>query len=292
MKLSVAVRGMAALVMLAGVCVAQSASPAASPATKKSGNFFNKWEDRVRATSAKQPTWPVPVISGTPQITQLFRTDFVRQYTAAHTTTWNYDGGKGFNFIPYDNLEVDVNLPAYFQRNNPKVLDGAGDFSMAVKFRPFSGNEKHHNYSTAFQLTATGATGSYKNGVAKTTFTPTVLAGKGFGRFNVLSTLGATMPTGSVQTIGRTITWNTVAQYKVGKIFWPELEVNSNFYHLGPNDGKNQTFISPGLMVSKIKLRKNPKDRLGLVFGVGFQIATSSFHAYNHALVLTTRITF
>jgi hypothetical protein len=50
--------------------------------------------------------------------------------------------------------------------------------------------------------------------------------------------------------------------------------------------------MTPGLMVSKIKIRKDPKDRLGLMFGTGMQIATSSYHSYNHGLVLTTRITF
>jgi hypothetical protein len=264
----------------------------ASVGIAQTSNFFTKWEDRVRATSAKQPSWPVPVISPTPQLSQLVRTDVVHQYTATHFSTWNYGNGKGFNFIPYDNLEVDVNLPPYIQHNNSKVADGAGDFSMVVKYRPFAGNGENHNYSTGFQVAATGPTGSYKNGTARTTFTPTLMGGKGFGKLDVISTLGATLPVSSARTIGRTVTWNIVAQYKVGKMFWPEIEVNSNFYHLGPNDGKNQTFISPGLMVSKIKLRHDPKDRLALVFGAGFQIATSRFHAYNHGLVLTSRITF
>ncbi|CAN5683267.1 hypothetical protein BH10ACI4_BH10ACI4_04080 [soil metagenome] len=277
---------------LIAACVLAFQVSAVAPVLAQNSNFFSKWENRVRVTSAKQPAWPVPVISPTPQLAQLFRTDFVRQYTPTHFTTWNYDNSKGFNFIPYDNLEIDVNLPPFIQHNNSKVADGAGDFSMVAKFRPFSGNEKHHNYSTAFQLAATGATGSYKNGTARTTFTPTLMGGKGYGRANILTTLGATMPVGSVATIGRTITWNTVAQVHVGKLFWPELEVNSNFYHGGPNDGKNQTFLSPGMMVSKIKFRRDPKDRLGLVFGAGFQIATSAFHTYNHGLNLTTRITF
>lgn len=264
----------------------------ASYGVGQSTNFFSRWENRVRATSAKQPSWPVPVISATPQLSQLVRADVVRQFTSTHFTTWNYGNSKGFQFIPYSNLEVDVNLPPYIQHNNPKAIDGAGDFSMVAKYRPFCGNGENHNYSTAFQLAATGATGSYKNGTARTTFTPTLMGGKGFGRLDVLSTLGATMPVGSVNTIGRTIVWNTVAQYHVGKLFWPELEVNSSFYHLGPNDGKNQTFVSPGLIVSKVKFRHDPKDRLGLIFGAGFQIATSSFHSYNHGLVLTSRITF
>jgi hypothetical protein len=45
-------------------------------------------------------------------------------------------------------------------------------------------------------------------------------------------------------------------------------------------------------MASRIKLRKDPKDRLGLVFGTGMRIGTSNFHGYNHGLVLTERIAF
>ena len=93
-------------------------------------------------------------------------------------------------------------------------------------------------------------------------------------------------------TIGRTIAWNTVAQYKVGNYLWPEVEVNSSYYRGGANDGKNQTFLTPGIMMSKIKLRRDPRDRLGLVLGAGMQIATSSYHSYNHGLVITGRITF
>jgi hypothetical protein len=40
------------------------------------------------------------------------------------------------------------------------------------------------------------------------------------------------------------------------------------------------------------KLRKDPRDRRELVFGGEMQIATSTYHAYNHGLVLTGRMTF
>ncbi|HTF72190.1 MAG TPA: hypothetical protein VK638_56925, partial [Edaphobacter sp.] len=63
-------------------------------------------------------------------------------------------------------------------------------------------------------------------------------------------------------------------------------------FHGGANDGRNQVFLTPGLIVSRIKLRQNPKDRLGLVFGGGMQIATSRYHSYNHGLVLTGRLSF
>ena len=255
-------------------------------------NFFTKWQDRVRKTSAQQPGWAVPVVTPTSGIVQLARIDVLHQWTSTETSTWNYGNSKGFNFIPYYKTEIDVNLPPYIQHNTPKAIDGAGDFSMVLKYRPFAGGAESGNYSTSFQVAATGATGSYKNGTARTTINPTLNLGKGFGRFDIQSSLGGTLPVGSVHTIGRTIVWNTVAQYQVGKIFWPEVEVNSSYFHLGANDGKNQTFVTPGLMVSRIKLRKDPRDRLGLVFGGGMQIATSTYHAYNHGLVLTGRITF
>ncbi len=100
------------------------------------------------------------------------------------------------------------------------------------------------------------------------------------------------MPTSSVPQIGRTIQWNTSAQYKVGKYLWPELEANASYYHGGANDGKNQVFLTPGLMVSKIKFRKDPEGQIGTGAGRRMQIATSSYHSYNHGLVLTGRIVF
>jgi hypothetical protein len=73
-------------------------------------DFLHAWENRVRATSAKQPAWPVPVIGSSSTIVQLVRTDLVRQYTSTHTLTWNYDNGKGVNFIPFARTEFDINL--------------------------------------------------------------------------------------------------------------------------------------------------------------------------------------
>jgi hypothetical protein len=100
------------------------------------------------------------------------------------------------------------------------------------------------------------------------------------------------LPNSSVTQIGRTIAWNTTAQYQVGKIFFPEIESNAAFYHLGPNNGKSQNFVSPGLMISKFKFRKDTRNRNALILGGAFQIATSQYHAYNHAIVFTSRLAF
>lgn len=60
----------------------------------------------------------------------------------------------------------------------------------------------------------------------------------------------------------------------------------------GPNDGRVQNFVSPGLVVSPLKLSRHPKSRLGLITGIGEQIATTRFHLYDHALMLDARFAF
>jgi hypothetical protein len=277
---------------LLSLCLLALLSTAAFAQQPTSTNFFSAWENRVRATLSRQPSFPIPVIAPSSQMVQLFRFDFLHEYAPARATTWIYDNGKGLNLIPFANTEIDINIPTYVQHNNPKVVDGAGDFSTVIKFRPFASNDQHRDYSLGGQVAVSVPTGSYKNGTLVSTVTPTVMGGKGFGPFAIQSTIGAILPKSDASTIGRTITWNTTAQYRVGKIFWPELEANSNYYHEGPNNGKNQTFVSPGVMVSKINFRHTPGNRLALIFGAGFQVATSTFHSYNHALVFTSRFAF
>lgn len=253
--------------------------------------FVYKWENRVRSTMAQQPPWPVPLFAPTSNITQLFRYDVVHQITPTGTDTWNYGFSKGFDLIPWYNTEVDINLPPYVQHNS-KVMDGFGDFSTVVKYRFASGNREHGDYSISASLTMTFPTGSYKNGARNTTLAPTLHAGKGYKNFDVVTSIGATLPTAHSDLLGRGVVWNVVGQYCIHKIFWPEIDNNATFFHGGPNDGRVQNFISPGLVVSPLKLSGDPKNRLGFIFGIGEQIATSQFHTYNHALMLDARFVF
>jgi hypothetical protein len=253
--------------------------------------FFASWEDRVRDTLAQQPSWPIPVITASSGLLQVMRTDFVRQIAPAGSDTWNYDNTKGFNVVPWYKVEFDALLPPYIQHNS-KAEDGFGDVSLLLKYRVAAANAEGGNYSVSFSLAGTLPTGSYKNGSLAATISPTVCAGKGFGKFDVQTTLGAILPADYTTKLGRVVVWNTVAQYHVGKLFWPEVESNATFYHGGPNDGRVQNFVTPGIMISKFKLERDPRNRLALMFGGGMQIATSEFHTYNHGLVLTARMTF
>ena len=272
---------------------AQGADPGSTGAGAPSG-FVNKWLARTSATQAKQPAWAVPVVTTYTGLIQVVRFDFYRQVAPALTPTWNVDGSKGVNIVPWANTELAVNLPPYIQHHS-SAKDGAGDMSFLGKYRIATGNAKHGNYNLSAWVLATIPTGSHKNGSTDASIAPSVGGGKGWGNFDVQTSIGATLPTGNpaTTTSGRPVAWNTVAQYRVAKIFWPELESNATFFKGGTNDGKTQEFITPGLIIGKCGLHpSDPKSRPGLAFGGGMQIATSHFHTYNHAMLLTARLVF
>jgi hypothetical protein len=264
-------------------------------------NFFTEWEHRATESQSKQPSWSVPLVAPYPMLIQVFRADFTRQVTPTLTDTWNYGASRGLNLVPGKNTEFDFYYPDYFEHSttsgtNPKVVlpkDGFGDVGFLGKYRFLTANEKKGNYMLSAQLTATIPTGSHSNGSTDASVSPAILAGKGFGRFDVISSLGGTLPTGDTVKLGRSVAWNTTAQYKVGKYFWPELESNATFFYGGKNDGKMQNFLTPGVTLSKLKFHpQDPASRLGVAFGAGMQIATSGFHTYNHNLVITARFIF
>jgi hypothetical protein len=263
--------------------------------TKQNGqqeNFFSRWEQRTSETQAKQPAWPPPLITTYVGLIQVERADFIRQTSSNLVETWNLGGSKGLNLIPFASTEVDTNLPGYFVHSSPTVKDGAGDMSFVLKYRFLSGNAGHRGYVLSSFLSGSIPTGSYKNGTADATVSPNIGVGKGFGLFDVQSTLGASLPVMDSATLGRTIAWNTAMQAHIAKYFWPEVEFNSTYYKGGANDGKNQTFATPGMLFTHRLRPAETKSRLGFCVGAGEQIATSHFHSYNHAIAVTTRLLF
>jgi hypothetical protein len=224
----------------------------------------------------------------TPRLEQEFRVDFVRQLLPDNRQNWNYDNGKGLELIPQSHIEVLINAPPYLQHSAPATPDGPGDVSFLMKYRIVGANEQHGNYILTAFFGGTVPTGTYKNGALSSTVLPTLAGGKGWGRLDLESTLGGTLPVDSTQKIGRTIVWNTVAQEHVGRFLWPEFEINSSFIKGGSNDGKKQTFLAPGLVAGRFPIH----NRVGLTLGGGMQIAATHYHAYDHALLFTVRIPF
>lgn len=266
---------------------------AAAVGASAQNNFFEQWEARATATQAQQPAWTPPLVTTYIGLIQVYRGDFTRQISSTHVTTWNYDGSKGLNLIPFARTEVDINLPPLVTHSSPSSIDGAGDLSFLGKYRLLSGNAQHGNYVVSAFVTATVPTGSYRNGSTDATVGPSMGFGKGFGPLNVQSTLGAALPTGDTTKLGRPVTWNTAAEFHVAHYFWPEAEFNVTTYHGGPNDGKTQALVTPGVLIGRIPLRHaDAHGRVGLCLGGGEQIAASQFHSYNHELIFSGRLLF
>lgn len=253
--------------------------------------FLARWQQRATHTQMRQPAWPPPLVTTYVGLIQVYRADIVRQTASNHVDTWNLDGGKGVNLIPAANTELDLNLPPYFEHSAAAVANGAGDMSFLLKYRFLARREGSGNYVMSAFLVATLPTGSYKNGSADATLAPNVAFGKGFGRFNVQSTLGATLPVHDTATLGRNIVWNAAAEARIAPYLWPEVELNSTYFQGGPNDGKAQTFATPGLLMVH-KLGRDRGGRRALCGGAGEQIATSTFHTYNHQIIMTMRLIF
>jgi hypothetical protein len=273
-----------------GLCVL-GAGPVLAQQSEKSagGGYFAKWFARVDRTQAEQPHWITPLATTTPRLEEEFRYDVLWQTNSAGITAENYGAGKGLELIPSRRVEVILAAPpAYVVHNNPAVRDGFGDWGFLIKYRIFSGNEGHGSYILTAFFQTTLPTGQYKNGAADAIVTPTIAYGKGIGRFDVQGTFGASLPTGSEQKIGRAYPWNNAFQYRVGRKFWPEVEINETHFQDGPNAGKTQVFVTPGLVIGKLHLRK----RMGLTFGGGFQIATTHFHTSNDNGILSVRFPF
>ena len=271
--------------------VAQADRPKLPPPSSEP-SFFARWQDRATRTLARQPRWIVPVSSPYPMLIQVVRTDFTRQISPAGVRTWNLGTSRGLNLIPFARTEFDLLIPPFFEHGD-KTLDGFGDASFSAKYRIASGNEQHGSYLLSGQLTASIPTGSHANGATDPVLTPNLSGGKGFGKFDVLANVGGTLPTAGTKAIGRTVTTNTVAQYHALRYLWPELYLSSIAWYGSSRDGKVQTFLQPGLIVGRIPLPlSRTKGREGLVAGIGYQTALTTYHTYNHALVFTGRFTF
>ena len=254
--------------------------------------FFAGFERRASATQSKQPGWAVPLFAPYSGLIQSIRLDFTRQVSTTGVETWNYGGGKGLNFIPLPNTQIDINFPAYHQRSSGNG-DGAGDFAFGVKYRLLTANEKKGNYSVLLGIATTLPTGSYSNGASHAMITPNIAIGKGWGRFDVQTTASINLPTGNTSRLGRHVTWHTLGQLHVGKYFWPEIENTTIFYRGGANDGRVQNHILPGFMFGKIKFKpEDPKSRTGISVGAGMQFATTHFHVHDHMPIFSARFTF
>ena len=264
----------ATVCLLAASCAAQD-------------GFFEQWQQRANEAQAAQPHWVTPVATVTPRLEQEFRFDMAWRQQPDGTTFANYGGGKGLELIPTRNTEVILGVPGYITHQDA-AHDGWGDMSFLLKYRLVAANEENGNYIVTLFLGGTIPTGTYKNGTPDAVVTPTLAAGKGWGKFDIQSTFGVGIPTAGADVFGHPLAWNSTFQWHALKRVWPEMEVNATFWRDGALQGKKEVFLTPGLVFGRFPIH----NRLEFTFGGGFQVAATQFRRYDHNGILTLRLPF
>ena len=268
-------------------------SPLSTPTTSSTSSlneqndWVHSWLRMVDRTRAEQPHYVAPLVTTHVLLVQQYRFDSSWQTNSNGSHTDNYGNGRGLEIIPNSRLEVQIAPPPYIVHND-KVVDGSGDTSLFVKFRALSAPEKEGDYFIGAFLGASLPSGSSPNGLGHAQLSPMLAAAKGWRSFDVQNTLSGNLPTSGTDLLGRSFLWNTAFQYRVKGIIWPMIEQNSTFFSGGPNDGKKETFLTPGVVVGNFPIA----ERLHLGMGVGVQIAATSFHTYDHHWIWSVRLPF
>ena len=175
------------------------------------------------------------------------------------------------------------------------MKDGFGDVGLRAKYRLYSSPSEQRNAIITAELSASVPTGKNGNGSCCAILDPSIEFGKGWRKLAATVFAGGNLPVTGTATLGRQIILNEAVQYHASRLVWLETEVNSTLFRGGKNDGKQQIFLTPGVVVSRIDLRRNKTSgAASLLFtvGAGEQIALTHFSTYNHAPVLTARFRF
>src|SRR5215831_7514353 len=255
---------------------------------RKKRSLLRRWLDMADQAQATQPDWLSPLATTSGRLKQEFRYDIWDQPSAGGNSTYQLGGNKGLEFITSSRTQLLLGIPTY-TLVSPNGPPGAfGDLPLMLKVRIFSAERTEGNYLLTFILATTAPTGSHRYGSGEGVVTPTLAFGKGWGRFDVQTTVGQTLPTGDTTKIGRQFQWNTAFQYRALWKLWPELETNAAFYETGKFAGERQLFLTPGIGFGRVHLNR----RFRFSAAVGMQIATTEFHTYNHRWIFSQRISF
>jgi hypothetical protein len=295
------VRNVHFLILVSIIVIASLGSPCRLQAEEPFGSaieeYFADWFPRVTRIQSGQPHWVTPLVTVTPRLEEEYRYDQFWQANPHGIATDNFGGGKGLELIPFDNTEIILGVPAWIahdghiQHSTKKKevpTDGWADETFLIKYRLLSANEEQGDYIVTAFMGFSAPTGDDGNSSRHALFTQTIAAGKGFGDFDVQSTLGAAFPNGGEDRLGLPVAWNTAFQYHIFRYFWPELETNYTWFANGKRTGQNQLFITPALLLGRVPIH----DRVGLTIGAGYQVAVTHHPAYNNAAILSARIPF
>ncbi len=250
-------------------------------------DFLTDWLARASRTQAAQPHWITPLVTVTPRLEQEFRYDVVWQDQPLGSSQAIFGNNKGLELIPTEHTEIIFGVPSYFERNHGRE-DGFGDLSLLLKYRLLSANAANGDYIVTAFLGATVPTGDSAVSTRHAVYTPTLAFGKGWGKFDVQSTLGVRVPDSAFYRLGTPFVGNVALQYLVIDKVWPEAEVNLTAWPNGEHDGHTEVFLTPGVVVGRFPIY----NRLAFTIGAGLQIAATPYHTSNRNWILSARLPF
>ncbi len=261
--------------------------------------YFDNWFARANEAQESQPRWMTPVVTVTPLLQEEVRYDQFWEHLPTGASLHNYDTGKGIELIPTTTNEIILGLPAYEERKlgHARAVTGWADESVLIKQRLFSENAQSGDAVITAFLQASAPTGSSAYTGHVWVITPTLAGGKGWGNFDVQATIGGALPIDHFHNTGAQLLTNVALQYHLLKYFWPEFEFNDTDWLTGTQrGGKNQLFLTPGLMVGRFVIY----HRVGAAIGFGYQFAVSPTErttgeilpVYDHNWILSARLTF
>lgn len=261
-------------------------TPTAAPST----NLFSAWLAMVARSQAEQPHWASPIATVSPCLQQLFRYDISQQSLKGGRTLTIYGSGKGLEFIPAERVQLYIGVPPYETENTTPEKSGWGDQMFLAKYRIAAANEQSGNYVLSAFFGMTVPNGGNNFSLDHYTFTPTVAFGKGWGDFDFQSTVNMTFPDNGAAHggMGTPLAMNEVCQYRLAKVFWPEVEANYTWWPNGTHEGLNQLFITPGLVLGKFHIW----ERVAGAIGAGCQVAVTEHPLVHRNLILSMRVFF
>jgi len=180
--------------------------------SRNGDGVFVSWLDMVSATQAAQPSWMTPRITVTPRLEQEFRFDAYNQQNGKGSqgngqqiTSYGGPGGVRLELIPAYNWEVILAAPPYETATGPKGAgQGWGDWpAFLIKYRLLSANKDNGDYivTAFFQMSdPLNAPAKISNNIL--TAQPTLAFGKGWGDFDIQSTISVQVPVAALNAPG------------------------------------------------------------------------------------------
>ena len=181
-----------------------------------------------------------------------------------------------------------------------------GDWpAFLIKYRLVCGNaEQRRLYSDRLLSDVRPAERAGKNFKQYSTAQPTIAFGKGWGDFDIQSTLSVQVSVAALNApgnpaattfanFGDPFLWNTAFQYHLFEYFWPELEVNYEYWPNGEHVGLSQVLLTPGVILGRFRIgMDSPTRPINLIVGAGYQVAVTPNPVTQNNFVGTLRITF